>query len=357
MRFSVGQPLVLLLLLFFPAELVSVGQEPPAISLRLVVDQAESVLSIVDKLSAAQHVTEGDWNTLFQSEGYRRLKAREQSMNRDFDDKQFRTFVLSAELVARRTLLKPALDYWKSVNLSLAGSRTLDYLPAGARIRAKVYPVIKPRDNSFVFDMENDPAIFFALDPVGKREEFENTLVHELHHVGYASSCPPSEVLEHRAKLGRETGAVLDWLGAFGEGFAMLAAAGSPQTHPHAASADDTRVRWDRDVGNFEEDFRRVERFFLDILNRNLVGDKSIREAGFRFFGVQGPWYTVGWRIAKLIEESFGREELIECMCDRRKLLAVYNRAADKQNQLANSVLPLWSPSLTDAFSNRTPAP
>ncbi len=29
------------------------------------------------------------------------------------------------------------------------------------------------------------------------------------------------------------------------------------------------------------------------------------------YFGVQGPWYTVGWQMAVIIEKQLGRERLI----------------------------------------------
>ncbi|MGK2856039.1 MAG: hypothetical protein ACSLFQ_02410 [Thermoanaerobaculia bacterium] len=38
------------------------------------------------------------------------------------------------------------------------------YLPPGAAIRATKYPVIKPKPNSFVFEVDFDPAIFTYLD-------------------------------------------------------------------------------------------------------------------------------------------------------------------------------------------------
>jgi hypothetical protein len=41
------------------------------------------------------------------------------------------------------------------------------------------------------------------------------------------------------------------WLGAFGEGFAVLAAAGGPAVHPHATGTAEDRARWDEDVANF----------------------------------------------------------------------------------------------------------
>jgi hypothetical protein len=59
--------------------------------------------------------------------------------------------------------------------------------------------------------------------------------------------------------------------------------------------------------------------------------------------GVQGPWYTVGWKMSVMIEKTFGRKKLIECICDQRKLLPLYNKAAAKYNRQAREPLALWS--------------
>ena len=66
----------------------------------------------------------------------------------------FREFVLSPELATRRSELRRTLDAWKRADLGAAAERVLPYLPAEARVRAKVYPVVKPRDNSFVFEAD-----------------------------------------------------------------------------------------------------------------------------------------------------------------------------------------------------------
>jgi hypothetical protein len=34
------------------------------------------------------------------------------------------------------------------------------------------------------------------------------------------------------------------------------------------------------------------------------------------FFGVQRPWYTVGWQMAVVIEKTMGQDVLIASMCD-----------------------------------------
>jgi hypothetical protein len=121
----------------------------------------------------------------------------------------------------------------------------------------------------------------------------------------------------------------LGWAGAFGEGFAMLAAAGGPDVHPHAASKREDRERWERDVANFEADLRKVERFLLDTIDGKLKGD-AVTEQAYAFFGVQGPWYTVGWKTRITIEKAFGRSSLIESMTDMRLFLRRYNDAAVK---------------------------
>src|SRR5260370_40507547 len=98
------------------------------------------------------------------------------------------------------------------------------YLPGADLIRAKIYPEIKPSHNSFVFDVDTDPAIFLYIDPEVSQEKFENTLAHELHHIGFGGSCPSKPVKDETAKLPQAAQVTLKWIGAFGEGFARLAA-------------------------------------------------------------------------------------------------------------------------------------
>ena len=204
--------------------------------------------------------------------------------------------------------------------------------------------------NSFVFEVKSDAAIFLYLDPAVSKEKFENTLAHELHHIGYGSSCPSRRTAERLSRLPRNLETVITLIGAFGEGFAMLAAAGGPDTHPHAVSDQEERARWDRDMANFGDDLKKVEKFFLDVLANRLTEDQ-IQETASSFFGVQGPWYTVGWKMAITIEKTYGRRKLIECMCDQRKLLRTYNQAAAKYNRHSREPLAVWSQTLIKSIA------
>jgi hypothetical protein len=325
----------------------------PRVEVRLITDEAEAVLAILAKRRANQPVTETDWQRVFRSEGYVRLRARELSMKRSFEEGDFKAFALSDQLALRAESLAETLIRWKRADTTRAARLALAYLPGGARIRAKIYPVIKPRDNSFVFDLKNDPAIFLYLDPAVSREKFENTLAHELHHVGYSGSCASRPASGETAKSPSNVQTVLTWVSAFGEGFAMLAAAGGPGVHPHAVSSPEVRARWDKDVANFNDDLKKVETFFLGILDNRLTQDE-VQQTASSFYGVQGPWYTVGWKMSVLIEKTFGRRKLIECMCDQRKLLQTYNRAAGKYNRRSRAPLPLWSERLLRSIGQGT---
>jgi len=314
------------------------------IQLHLNTDEADQVFAILAKKSAGQAILESDWLTLFHTEPYVRLKKREASMKRDFTDEDFMNFVMSPELAAKTDALRHTLDDWKKTDLKASAERVLSYLPGQATIHAKVFPVIKPKINSFVFETQTDPAIFLYLDPRESAPEFENTVAHELHHIGFAS-------VDFLAKaklkdLAPNVKSAVEWMSAFGEGFAMLAAAGSPDVHPHAVSSAEERARWDHDMANFNQDLATLQSFFLDIIDQKFKTDDAIREKASEFYGVQGPWYTVGYKVAVIVEKRYGRATLIDCMIDAREFLSRYNSAAAELNRSQKDQLAPWSPEL-----------
>ncbi|HEV8370663.1 MAG TPA: DUF5700 domain-containing putative Zn-dependent protease [Pyrinomonadaceae bacterium] len=323
------------------------------VSVNIISDEADAVLAILAKRKLNQPLTDADWQNLFATEGYVRLKKREASLKRSFEDTDFKTFVLSSALLERAESLAETLKTWKAADVTHAAQLARAYLPRQAQIKAKIYPVIKPRENSFVFEVDTDPAIFLYLNPAESKAKFENTLAHELHHIGYGTACPTKQTSTQIERLPRNVQTVIRYIGAFGEGFAMLAAAGGPNLHPHALSEAKDRIRWDRDVGNFNNDLKKVEQFFMDVLASRL-SDDEINNAVSSFFGEQGAWYTVGWKMCVTIEKTFGRRALIEAMCDQRKLLSLYNRAAAQYNRKSRAPLRLWSSTLIRAIQTAT---
>ena len=317
------------------------------VRLKLDASEADQVLAILDLRAAGKPVERARWEALFATEPYRRLKAREAAIAARFHapeivlkDENFEKFVLSDDLLGRAALLRAALDRWKKADLEQAAQRALRYLPASATIRATVYPVIKPNTNSFVWETSTDPAIFLYLDPDVSAPKFENTVAHELHHIGLASALARYE--ERVQALPERPRAVAETMEAFGEGLAMLAAAGGPDVDPHESSPAPDRERWRRDLANFDRDLATVNSFFIDVLDGKFADRQAIDEKGSSFYGTQGPWYTVGYRMAVIVEKRFGRPALIETMLDPRRLLVLYNRAAAAENARGGK-RPVWS--------------
>ncbi len=308
---------------------------------RTVTDEAEAALSILRKARAGLPIPEGDWGRLFATEGYRRLEHREVAMGRSFEKEAFREFLLSPPTVAAEFDLASTIADWRRADLRAAARAALAYLPPGTPLDATIYPVIKPLPNSFVFLEGSRPGIFMFVDPAVSRAKLENTLAHELHHIGLSSACAE----EADPDLPEEVMTAATWASAFGEGLAMLAAAGGPDVHPHAVSPAEERMRWDRDIAVVESDLRRVEAFFMDVIEGRLVEPEAVPSAGMAFFGEQGPWYTVGWTMGATVERVFGRERLVAEICDSLRLLATYNAAAGKLSK-AGKPLPIWSPEL-----------
>lgn len=256
-------------------------------------------------------------------------------------DGTFKQFALSDALSAPASELRSTLEHWKQVDLQTVAERVLQYLPPSAVIHAKVFPVIKPNSNSFVWEPSTNPAIFLYLDPDVIAAKFTNTVAHELHHIGLASA--QAEYEKRIASLPERARAAAEWAGAFGEGLAMLAAAGGPEVDPHAASTKEEHARWDHDMANFNSDLPAVNAFFLDILIGKFANQSAVEEKGSSFFGAQGPWYTVGYKMAVIVEKRYGRDALIQTMLDPRRLLVLYNQAAAEKNAASKEKLPPWS--------------
>ena len=323
------------------------------VQLSLDTSEADQVLDIVAARAGGKTIDDAQWQRLFATEPYQRLKVREEAIAKRFNDPsnilkddEFKAFVLSDALRKQAADLRQTLDQWKQASLADAAEHTLAYLPASATIRCKIYPVIKPNSNSFVWETATNPSIFLFLDPAVSGPKLANTVAHELHHIGLASAQAQYDTrlqaLPKRAQI------VAQWMEPFGEGLAMLAAAGGPDVDPHAASSPAEQARWDRDLANFDRDLSAVNDFFLDVLSGKLVGDDAISERGSSFFGAQGPWYTVGYKMAVMVEKRFGRDALIATMLDPRQLLVLYNRAATEHNSASTDRFPLWSNDVLD---------
>ncbi|HWX54964.1 MAG TPA: DUF5700 domain-containing putative Zn-dependent protease [Verrucomicrobiae bacterium] len=323
---------------------------PDQVQVRLVTDEADAVLAILDRREAGTPIADADWQRLFTSDGYRRLKRREESMKRAFTDDDFKKFVLSNDLQQRAPKLRQALKTWAQAKLDEPARLALAYLPNDAYIHASVYIEIKPLTNSFVFEVATDPAVILYLDPEVPREKFENTVAHELHHIGYGTCCPSKGDKDLQSKLPERAQTVANWSGAFGEGFAMLAAAGGKDTHPHAVSPQADRERWDRDVADFNKNQQELDQFFRKVLSGELNKDQATKQ-GYSYFGIQGPWYTVGWKMAVTIEEVYGRPRLVKAMCSTSTLFATYNDAASELSRARNVHLPQWSPEIIQAMA------
>src|SRR5262249_21595023 len=271
------------------------------VEFKLDTSEADAVLAILESPAAGKQVTDSDWQRLFTSEPYLRLKKREASMHRDFTDADFRRFVLSDDLARRGPALRHTLDNWKKADLHTAAEHILPYLPAEARVKASVYPVIKPRTNSFVFEADTNPAIFLYVDRDQSPSEFMNIVAHESHHIGFSDANKQYD--EKIKALPENPGKAAEWMGAFGEGLAVLAAAGSVDVHPMHDFNDDQRIRWDQDMKFVDQQVAQVNQFFLDVINGGFAKPEVADHVAFTFFGYRGPWYTIGYKMGALVEK------------------------------------------------------
>ncbi len=307
-----------------------------AIHVRLVTDEPEVALQILQERQDGKQVTDSDWAKLFDTEGYKRLKDREIGMakmfpgRKPFTDEGFKTFMLSDDVLKQRSALQDALDQWKKIDVAACAQKSLSYLPQGSSISATVCYLIKPAKNSFVWGSDTkDPAVMLYLDPKQPYEDIAMTIAHEFHHIGYESTCPSKEYKAWYDKQPKSVQIAQTWLRAFGEGFAVLASDGSMDAEPYEYSAKEVKDAWKTGIANNQENMKQLQAFFEDVLNGKLTEDQASAKAS-EFYGMVGPWYTTGWIMATTIERAFGRDRLLACYLDPRLLLPTYNEAAKK---------------------------
>jgi hypothetical protein len=281
---------------------------------------------------------------------YQHLKDEEAAMGRPFTDEDFKKFLLSPATLAKLPEWEKALAEVKQSDISAIGAGVLAWLPPGASIHARVFPEIKPNQNSFVWTMPgSDPTIFLYLEQQ-TRAQFENTVAHECHHIGLESLHDRQDAI--RAKLPENVKLAVKWMSAFGEGEAMLAAAGSVDRHPHWEDDAIARARWDGDLMHFNTDVGALQQFFTEILDGKLHGDDEVMKRAAPFWGdAQGAWYTAGYEMAALVEREYGRPAYLECLIDPRKLLVLYNQIAGRANAKGGRMA-TWSPDFLTRLAN-----
>jgi len=317
------------------------------VDLRFESEQAEAALEILNKAVNAEPIEDGDWNRLVATEAYVRLREREASVGNRLSDVEFKAFLLSADTKRQFPALKETLAAWTAIELAPIASRVFRYLPPGARLRARLFPTIKPLSNSFVHGSNDHAMVFLHLDPSLRIAQVEATVAHELHHIGLFPFEGQDAARQNLTPPARHA---VELMRAFREGFTMLAAAGGPDVHPRHVDGAAERDRWDRNMAKVDRDLKTIENFLLDIVNGHLTPEQSERMA-MDFFRRQGPWYTVGWRMAATVEETYGRVLLIECMPDPRLLLLCYNSAVALAADNSRGKEPaIWSAELMSAL-------
>jgi hypothetical protein len=317
---------------------------PYAARVHVTIDgsEAEAALAVIAEHAQLNVVDTSSLQRLFGSRGYRSLVARDSTFHVPRDDAGFVRWLIGDSLAVRRDALAQEVDAMRRIDPSRVARQALDYAPPSARITATVFPVIKPQPNSFVFGPDSAPQIFLFVNIDETPTHFLKRVTHELHHIALNSACPA----DVDSSLPEPVHSLVQDLDAFGEGLAMLAATGSPAVDASAESDPATRRRWDANVANFANDLATIQRLIGDVVEHRITAPDSVHAIASGLYGAQGPWYTVGWKMAATVEEELGRYRLIAAMCDPRRLLMAYNEAAERRRSRTGERLAKWDPIL-----------
>jgi hypothetical protein len=337
------------------------GPDPgDRLDLTLSPDQARITLEILGSRAAEQAVPDSLWAHLFGTEGHRRVMERERGMDAHFGQDRgiteaaFRKWAESEAALDSLAERHATLDAWLQVDLVAAGRLALAYLPDHARLRGTIYPLVREQRNSFIWDAgAANPAIFMAVEPGVGLAALEHILAHELHHIGAAGACAGSAA----SSGSPEAQQALRWMGGFGEGLAVLAAAGGVGRPTHPYDSPEGRRAWAVRLDSLQEDMAELGAFFTAILAGQLTGEEA-GQRGFEFISrpgaPQGAFYSVGWHMASAVERAFGREAVVSAVCDPASLLIRYQEAAASR---PGDRMPTWSSALMEQIPPLTLLP
>ncbi len=327
---------------------IAIAQGPSsdaALEVKIDSTQAEATLGLLAARARGESVPASSWDRVFESEGYKRVLARELALDerlgidRGYSNESFLEWALSDAALEGLVERQRTLAAWADIDLDEAARRARAYLPEGTRLKATAYPIVRKQTNSFVWDLHHDPAIFLSVGADVGVGELMLTLAHELHHVGFAGGCPEQSDEE----AGEGVTAARRWLSGFGEGLAVLAAAGGPEGEIHAPGQGDLGAAWRERIENLESDMRALEAFLIDVADGRTVGEEA-QKRGMAFVSAedvpQGAFYSIGWFMAVAVERHLGREAVVAAVCDHGRLLTDYQRVARGR---ADSALPSWS--------------
>lgn len=310
-------------------------------SVQFILDQCEAALEVIEfNVKGNPTLRNSSLEKLFNTKGYLWLKERELAMGelgQAFSDEKFKEFILSDNLKEKLHQLQAVLSKLRDLDMEEMVEKAQGYLPEDFPIDSYLVPLIKPLENSFVYQIDGKIAVFLYLNPQYTKAEMENIIIHELHHVGLGEiyKAIPSQIENSGLRE------IFRWTQALGEGYAMLAAAGGVDQHPVFYDSE-LKNKWDQRMDSFADDFEQVNKFFIKLLKQEL-NEADAMEKGFEMFGIQGPWYTVGWQVAVTIEKVYGRKSLIECIANPLQQFAMFNNAI-KIHNLEQRIVPLgWS--------------
>lgn len=310
-------------------------------SVQLILDQCEAALEVIEyNVTGNPALWDSSLEKLFNTKGYFWLKERELAMDelgQAFSDEEFKEFILSDNLKEQLYQLQAVLSKLRNLDMEKIVEKAQSYLPEDCPIDSYLIPLIKPLENSFVYQVDGKIAVFLYLNPQYTKAEMENIIIHELHHVGLGNIYKeiPSQIKNPGLRE------IFRWTQALGEGYAMLAAAGGVDQHPVVYDSE-LKNMWDKRMNSFADDFEQVNEFFIKLLKQEL-NEKNAMEKGFEMFGIQGPWYTVGWQVAVTIEKIYGRKSFIECIANPLQQFTMFNNAVTTYNRVQKENLPTWS--------------